>query len=372
MKFFNDNKKLVVVDRYVNEMDKGTLNIVYGVLLGIVFLLYIYMYISFGIYSNWDYELGFIDPTSSFAESLIRLYNFVWVLLVLIVALVIVLMGRIIYLFGWNLYLEDSAIAKWFLDVVNYVALAFIFLVNDGSLLKQTITRINNNLKFNLWYSNYSRREFLLISDLSEYKKLEFIWCAMPTGALTLIAAPSFSLIFSLDSSVDPELNINVTGKQWYWVYSFDNVVKIDSSYFSNEQLAEVNSFIQDKKFLDNENVVNMKFKFDSVMISEDDLVKGTHRLLEVDNRLVLPVGMPIRFLITSTDVLHSWSVPSLGLKVDAVPGRLNQFIVELKKPGIFYGQCSELCGPMHGFMPIAIQAVSENKFIEWLYLLNK
>jgi cytochrome c oxidase subunit 2 len=372
MNFFNDNKKLIAVDRYVNEMDKGTLNLIYGVLAGVVGFMFIYIYISFGIYSNWDYEVGFIDPSSAFAESLIRLYNFVWVLLVLIVALVIVLMGRIIYLFGWNLNFQESNILKCLLDCLNYISLSFIFFVNDNNLLKQAIARINNNFKFNYWYSNYVRKEFLLISDLSEYKKLEFIWCAMPTAALTFIAAPSFSLIFSLDSSVDPELNINVTGKQWYWVYSFDNIVRIDNSYFSNEQLEEVNQFIQENKFLNNEDIVNMKFKFDSVMISEEDLAKGTHRLLEVDNRLVVPVGMPIRFLITSTDVLHSWSVPSLGLKVDAVPGRLNQFIVELKKPGIYYGQCSELCGPMHGFMPIVVQAVSEKKFIEWLYLLNK
>jgi heme/copper-type cytochrome/quinol oxidase subunit 2 len=372
MNFFGDIKKLIIVDSYTNEMDKGTLNLIYGILVGIVFFVTLYTYISLAVYNNWEYELGFIDPSSSFAESLIRLYNFVWVLLVLIVSLVIVLMARIMYLFGWYLDLEENIFTGALLEFINLVSLTFIFIVNDNNLLKQVINKINNNLKFNFWYTNYAKKEFLLISDLSEYKKLEFIWCAMPTTALILIAAPSFSLIFSLDSSVDPELNINVTGKQWYWVYSFDNVVKMDSSFFTNEQLDEVNQFIENNKFLNNVDLVSMKFKFDSVMISEDDLVKGTHRLLEVDNRLVIPVGIPIRFLITSTDVLHSWSVPSLGLKVDAVPGRLNQFIVELKKPGIFYGQCSELCGPMHGFMPIVIQAVSEKKFIEWLYLLNK
>jgi cytochrome c oxidase subunit 2 len=89
-----------------------------------------------------------------------------------------------------------------------------------------------------------------------------------------------------------------------------------------------------------------------------------------VDNRLVLPVGVPIRFIITSTDVLHSWAVPALSLKVDAVPGRLNQFIVEIKKPGIFYGQCSELCGPMHGFMPITVQAIAYNDYISYLKTL--
>jgi heme/copper-type cytochrome/quinol oxidase subunit 2 len=98
-------------------------------------------------------------------------------------------------------------------------------------------------------------------------------------------------------------------------------------------------------------------------MTVEADLVKGTHRLLEVDNRLVLPIGVPIRFVVTSLDVIHSWAVPSLSIKVDAVPGRLNQFIVEINKPGIYFGQCSELCGPLHGFMPIVIAAVPASEF---------
>jgi len=111
----------------------------------------------------------------------------------------------------------------------------------------------------------------------------------------------------------------------------------------------------------------SVNFNYDSVMINEEDLNFGTHRLLEVNNRLLVPIGLPIKFLITSTDVLHSWSLPSLGLKVDAVPGRLNQFVVELKRPGIFYGQCSELCGPMHGFMPIILHAVTEANYKNWL-----
>jgi len=102
-------------------------------------------------------------------------------------------------------------------------------------------------------------------------------------------------------------------------------------------------------------------------MKAEDDLIQGTHRLLEVDNRLVLPLGVPIRFVVTSVDVIHSWAVPSLAIKVDAVPGRLNQFIVEVTKPGIYFGQCSELCGPLHGFMPIVLVVVPAVEFEQWL-----
>lgn len=106
---------------------------------------------------------------------------------------------------------------------------------------------------------------------------------------------------------------------------------------------------------------------FDSVMLDESDLHIGEHRLYEVDNRLVVPMGVPVRFVVTSADVLHSWAIPSMGVKVDAVPGRLNQFVTIIKRPGVFYGQCSELCGPLHGFMPIVLQAVSYPEFIDFV-----
>jgi heme/copper-type cytochrome/quinol oxidase subunit 2 len=198
-----------------------------------------------------------------------------------------------------------------------------------------------------------------------------------------LISIPTFSLIFSLDSSVDPVYTIKVIGRQWYWTYDLDVVInnnivgldtldveklKIDVNVEKSKQNQVVFIRVSDYNKYGlrlSENAKPVSFEFDSNLVFDDDLSKGTHRLLEVDNRLFLPVGVPIRLLITSTDVLHSWAVPSLGIKVDAVPGRLNQFVVEIKRPGVFYGQCSELCGPFHGFMPIVVQAVSLEKFEE-------
>ena len=113
--------------------------------------------------------------------------------------------------------------------------------------------------------------------------------------------------------------------------------------------------------------MVERNLVFDSSLVRDEDLEFGQHRLLEVDNRLVLPVGVPIRFLITSGDVLHSWALPEMGIKVDAIPGRLNQVVTEIKRPGIFYGQCSELCGIEHGFMPIVIQSVPIAEYLNWL-----
>jgi cytochrome c oxidase subunit 2 len=380
-----EKKKLNLRWGYVwtnNEINNNQANLI---LAAVVFFFIFVTFFSLNILNVWYWEVGFIDPSTSFAESLIKLYNLVWSFLVLILVVVLTLLGRIIYLFNWNLKVQNNFFFNKILYAINYSLLNFGLIVNDKNLIKKFILRLNQllngTLDLNIWYNNYEKHEFLLIADLHEYKKLEFIWCVLPTLVLALIAGPSFSLVYSLDSSVNPEINIKVVGKQWYWVYSFDNV--ISSTNIENNMIEELDKNIDmyieeslifkpvNNKFNFILNIEKIKktvsFNYDSVMINEDDLKEGMHRLLEVNNRLLIPVGVPIRFLITSTDVLHSWSLPSLGLKVDAVPGRLNQFIVEVKRPGIFYGQCSELCGPMHGFMPIVVQAVSFEEYNEWL-----
>lgn len=342
--------KNLVVD-ISNHKDIGIINILYGALAVFVGLLVLYTLVSFNVLSVWSWEVGFIDPSTAFAESLIRLYNFIWSFLMLVLSVVLILMARVIYLFNWNSKLEQNIIINKALSYCFNVLLSFGFLVNDKAIISSSLIRLNelskDSKQFNVWYSNYAKNEFLLISDLSEYKQLEFVWCVLPAGVLCLIAGPSFSLVFSLDSAVSPEINIQITGKQWYWVYSFDNMINLND----NTQVSKV-------------------FNYDSVMVSDDDLKEGAHRLLEVDNRLLVPIGVPVRFLITATDVIHSWAIPTLGMKVDAIPGRLNQFIVEIKKPGVYYGQCSELCGIMHGFMPIALQAVTLNEYKDWLLSL--
>jgi len=143
---------------------------------------------------------------------------------------------------------------------------------------------------------------------------------------------------------------------------------------YSNEELLEYKheeNGISFEDFLDGISSTSVtlqyKYHFDSNMIDSNDLPEGSKRLLTVSKNVVLPIGVPIKVLITSTDVLHSWAIPNLGIKVDAVPGRLNQFIFEIKHLGFFYGQCSELCGPLHGFMPIVIQAVSVEEFENWI-----
>jgi cytochrome c oxidase subunit 2 len=159
---------------------------------------------------------------------------------------------------------------------------------------------------------------------------IELVWTIVPSLILVVIAIPSFSLLYSMDEVIDPAITLKVVGHQWYWSYEY-------SDYNTSE-----------------EDTIN----FDSYMIAEDDLELGQLRLLEVDNRVVLPINTHIRVLITSTDVIHAWAVPSLGVKCDAYPGRLNQINTFIKREGVFHGQCSELCGVNHGFMPIEIYCV--------------
>lgn len=168
---------------------------------------------------------------------------------------------------------------------------------------------------------------------------IEIVWTIVPSLILVLIALPSFALLYSMDELVDPAVTVKAIGHQWYWSYEYSDYNQSDS-----ETLA-----------------------FDSYMIPEDDLEMGQLRLLEVDNRVVVPVNTHIRMIITSADVLHSWAVPSLGVKCDAVPGRLNQTPLFIKREGVFYGQCSELCGANHAFMPIVVEAVSLQDYVSWL-----
>jgi len=260
-----------------------------------------------------------------------------------------------------------------------------------------------------MWYGK-KRAEFLTIQNITEYKKLELWWCALPSLALISIGNPTFGLIFSLDPAIDPEITLKVIGHQWYWSYEYDVTMKVaydspeykytdrarfhakwmeehypngkyyvrgrtltemlDSDFDGTDWQAptgeEFFQFIMDKNKY--KPVVHYSLKFDSYCVDTEDLFNiGLKRLLETTNPVVLPYSVPIKVLVTSADVLHSWAVPSLGIKIDAVPGRINQFILEIKRPGNFYGQCSELCGGMHGFMPINIQSVSYDEFKEWI-----
>lgn len=176
-----------------------------------------------------------------------------------------------------------------------------------------------------------------LRTAFTHHTLLEKVWTYIPAGILVLIAAPSFSLLYSMDALVEPRVTIKIIGHQWYWSYETTDML------------------------------TSKDVNFDSYMVAEDELKRGGLRLLEVDNRLILPVETNIRLIITAVDVLHSWTIPSFGLKMDACPGRLNQVSLLIARPGVYYGQCSELCGVNHSFMPTCVEAVSAEEFKAWL-----
>lgn len=168
---------------------------------------------------------------------------------------------------------------------------------------------------------------------------IELIWTITPALILVAIAFPSFKLLYLIDEIIDPAITIKVIGHQWYWSYEYSDYATLDGK----------------------------SIEFDAYMVPEEELQVGDFRLLEVDNRVVVPVDTHVRVIVTAADVLHSWAVPSLGVKLDAVPGRLNQTSFLANREGIFYGQCSEICGVNHAFMPIVVEAVKLEEYVSYI-----
>jgi cytochrome c oxidase subunit 2 len=163
---------------------------------------------------------------------------------------------------------------------------------------------------------------------------IEILWTVIPVLILMVIAWKSFPLMYYMDRTTDPELTVKVVGYQWYWGYEYPD---------------------HDLDFI-------------AYMIPDEEIEEGQQRLLETDKRLILPTDRNIKFIITSADVIHSWAMPSFGIKTDAIPGRLNETWARIDEPGVYYGQCSEICGVGHAFMPIAVQAVPPKVFDLWIH----
>ena len=173
---------------------------------------------------------------------------------------------------------------------------------------------------------------------LLEAQYIETVWTILPAVILLFLAIPSLRLLYLTDEARNPRITLKAIGHQWYWSYEYTDFNDIE---------------------------------IDSYIIQSRDLTKGIYRLLEVDNRIVLPLHTDIRVLVTAADVIHSWTVPALGVKVDAVPGRLNQLRMVINLSGTYYGQCSEICGANHSFIPISIEVINLSSFIKWIKTFN-
>nr|YP_010535521.1 cytochrome c oxidase subunit II [Ornithodoros erraticus]UYB78277.1 cytochrome c oxidase subunit II [Ornithodoros erraticus]UYB78290.1 cytochrome c oxidase subunit II [Ornithodoros erraticus] len=168
---------------------------------------------------------------------------------------------------------------------------------------------------------------------LMEGQEIETLWTILPAIILITIALPSLRLLYLMEESFFPSISMKIMGHQWYWSYEYSD----------------------------------FNIEYDSFMIPSEEMTSSTFRLLDVDNRLIMPYNTNARILVTSADVIHSWTIPSLGMKMDAVPGRLNQITTMANRPGIFFGQCSEICGANHSFMPISMEITSINNFLTWI-----
>lgn len=183
-------------------------------------------------------------------------------------------------------------------------------------------------LIFTLFFNKYNNR-FLL-----EGQTIEVIWTILPAITLIFIALPSLRLLYLLDEINNPIITLKTIGHQWYWRYEYSDFINLE---------------------------------FDSYIIPTNELSLENFRLLEVDNRVVLPFHTQVRLMVSAADVLHSWTIPALGVKIDATPGRLNQTRFFIRRPGIYFGQCSEICGSNHRFIPIIIERVNIKNFIKWI-----
>jgi len=218
---------------------------------------------------------------------------------------------------------------QWgFQDAASPLMEELIFFHDHAIIILVIIISLVGYAALSLMINTYTCR------SLVEGQEIETIWTIIPAIILVFLALPSLRLLYLLDEVGDCSLTVKSIGHQWYWSYEYSDFLNIE---------------------------------FDSYMVPTNELERGDFRLLEVDHRVVLPTQTDIRVLVTSADVIHSWTVPSLGIKADAVPGRLNQLRFYVKYPGVFYGQCSEICGANHSFMPIVVEAVPLKNFMEWV-----
>nr|UOU85190.1 cytochrome c oxidase subunit II [Cephalops aeneus] len=203
-----------------------------------------------------------------------------------------------------------------------------IFFHDHTLMILLMITILVGYLMTMLFFNKFTNRYLL------HGQTIEIIWTILPAIILLFIAFPSLKLLYLLDEINEPTITLKSIGHQWYWSYEYSDFTNLE---------------------------------FDSYMIPSNELNNEMFRLLDVDNRIILPMNSQIRILVTAADVIHSWTIPSLGVKIDGTPGRLNQSNFMINRPGLFFGQCSEICGANHSFMPIVIESINTNSFIKWI-----
>lgn len=228
----------------------------------------------------------------------------------------------------WGVRLQDAATPnqEGIHELYDHIMFYLALILGLVSYILYVIIKDFKNNKFAYKYLRHGQT-------------LEIIWTISPAIILLLIAFPSFILLYLCDEVLTPAMTIKVVGLQWYWKYEYSD-------------------FISD---------TGETIEYESYIVPDDMLEEGQLRLLDTDTSIIVPVDTHVRFIVTANDVIHSFTVPSLGLKVDATPGRLNQVSALIQRTGVYYGQCSELCGVNHALMPIKVECVPISDFVEWL-----
>nr|WIL10213.1 cytochrome c oxidase subunit II [Stenocladius bicoloripes] len=213
-------------------------------------------------------------------------------------------------------------------DSISPIMEQLMFFHDHTMMILTTITLIVLFIMMSIMMNKMLNRMIM------EKQMIEVIWTMVPTITLIFIAMPSLQILYLMEEINSPSVSVKSIGNQWFWSY----------------ELSDFNNI-----------------EFDSYMIPTNMMSNFSFRLLDVDNRLILPLNSQIRMMVSSTDVIHSWTIPSLGVKVDATPGRLNQLFFNMNRPGVLFGQCSEICGTNHSFMPIVIESILTKFFIKWV-----
>jgi cytochrome c oxidase subunit 1 len=307
-----------------------------------------------------SWKIGFQEPVTPIAYGIIKLHDHILFFLVVI-----------LFVVGYLLF---STYKKFYYGSLNSD-------IPESKAISSFSSLINNykeSLLFNVSHRSY---------NINHGTTIEIIWTVLPAFILLFIAVPSFALLYAMDEIIDPVLTVKVIGHQWYWSYEYSDYTVVYGprliGYHGIDEFGAWEMLLRESGLMKGDRpllsylydaavIPETTIKFDSYMVHEAELSLGDLRLLKTDMPLFLPKNTHIRLLITSSDVLHSWAVPSFGVKVDAVPGRLNQTSLYLKNTGTFYGQCSELCGVNHAFMPIEVYVVNPIYFYNYIYIYFK
>lgn len=323
------------------------------------------------LFSNYYHQFGFQDSATSLMEGIVELHAFVCFFLILISIVVVWILFQIIenYVILPNSFTKVKSVDQFskinLPIVIRMIAVSitarpgldyrwnFENYDRESVLWNRILTlyiaiktyQISFYKMFYLVKYQYLNKRLTFVKD----KNLEFLWTSIPCVILIIIALPSFYYLYISEENLDTLLSVKAIGYQWYWTYDYVQLFPVWFNNFVEDASLDVDDYIIES-FMEPTEYLNVK--------------SGISRLLECDNYLLLPTNVHLKIIISSIDVLHSFAVPALGLKVDAVPGRLNQLDVFIHRSGVFYGQCSEICGIGHGFMPICLYAISYLNFL--------